>query len=116
MLWLDAICINQNDTDERSEQVKLMGEVYRNSIRTLIWLGDADEVTEPAFRLMRLVYDDYLARVDASDGKIHGELSLPEGSDVESFVKFYERPWVSCRCSIRTQDTTTSHNVDLGHR
>jgi hypothetical protein len=70
-----------------------MGEVYKQPLRTLIWLGDADEVTEPAFRLMQLAYDDYLARVDASDGKIRGELSLPEGSDTESFVKFYEKPW-----------------------
>jgi hypothetical protein len=40
MLWADAICINQNDFDERSEQVKLMANIYSTAYRTLIWLGE----------------------------------------------------------------------------
>ena len=43
ILWVDAICINQNDLDERGQQVQLMGEVYRNAKSVLIWLGDANE-------------------------------------------------------------------------
>lgn len=38
-VWIDTICINQDDVDERSSQVSLMGEVYSSSVRTLIWLG-----------------------------------------------------------------------------
>jgi hypothetical protein len=40
LLWIDAICINQDDMAERSEQVKLMTEIYRNAKRVLIWLGE----------------------------------------------------------------------------
>lgn len=39
-LWIDFICINQTDVEERSHQVKLMGEIYRNAECTLIWLGE----------------------------------------------------------------------------
>ncbi|KAH9208645.1 heterokaryon incompatibility protein-domain-containing protein, partial [Leptodontidium sp. 2 PMI_412] len=39
LLWIDALCINQEDIDERSEQVKLMTEIYRNVGRTLVWIG-----------------------------------------------------------------------------
>lgn len=38
-LWIDQICINQDDTQERDKQVALMGDAYRGSTRTLIWLG-----------------------------------------------------------------------------
>ncbi|KAH8811230.1 heterokaryon incompatibility protein-domain-containing protein [Xylogone sp. PMI_703] len=39
-LWIDAICINQTDVDERSDQVQIMTEIYRRSLQTLVWLGD----------------------------------------------------------------------------
>ena len=32
LLWADAICINQTDTRERSSQVALMGDIYRQVI------------------------------------------------------------------------------------
>jgi hypothetical protein len=38
-LWIDAICINQQDTLERTHQVKLMGQIYRGASQVLIWLG-----------------------------------------------------------------------------
>ncbi|USP73815.1 hypothetical protein yc1106_01089 [Curvularia clavata] len=40
LLWADALCINQDDTLERTLQVGLMAEIYRNSKETVIWLGE----------------------------------------------------------------------------
>ncbi|KAI1181880.1 HET-domain-containing protein [Nemania serpens] len=40
VLWVDAVCINQDDIDERSAQVALMGKIYSNASSTAIWLGD----------------------------------------------------------------------------
>lgn len=37
--WIDQICVNQEDMDERSAQVLLMRAIYSKAIRTLIWLG-----------------------------------------------------------------------------
>ena len=42
-LWIDAICINQENIDERSAQVQIMGDVYRKASLVLIWLGKPDE-------------------------------------------------------------------------
>jgi hypothetical protein len=44
-LWVDAICINQNDLTERAIQVRKMGEVYQKAARVVIWLGDCSEPT-----------------------------------------------------------------------
>ena len=42
VLWVDALCINQEDRDERSSQVSIMGHIFREAHRVLVWLGDSD--------------------------------------------------------------------------
>lgn len=40
LVWVDAICINQNNIQERGAQVSSMREVYRNCVRVVIYPGD----------------------------------------------------------------------------
>jgi hypothetical protein len=42
VLWADAICINQQDLEERSLQVQLMTRIFSDASRVLIWLGHGD--------------------------------------------------------------------------
>ena len=37
--WIDAICINQLDLDERSQQVQQMKEIYTEAREVWVWLG-----------------------------------------------------------------------------
>jgi len=41
-LWIDAICINQVDIEERSAQVSRMDHIYRLAKRVVVWLGPED--------------------------------------------------------------------------
>ncbi|KAJ4393771.1 hypothetical protein N0V93_002986 [Gnomoniopsis smithogilvyi] len=43
VLWVDAICINQDDDDEKAYQVPLMGRLYTEAPRTIIWFGASNE-------------------------------------------------------------------------
>jgi hypothetical protein len=46
-IWVDAICINQNDISEKNIEVKRMGEIYRKASRVISWLGEeVDQSTE----------------------------------------------------------------------
>lgn len=38
-IWVDAICINQRDTNEKSVQVRRMREIYQKASSVIIWLG-----------------------------------------------------------------------------
>jgi hypothetical protein len=38
-LWIDAICINQEDIPERSSQIQMMGDIYSKAQVVLAWLG-----------------------------------------------------------------------------
>ncbi|TVY92112.1 Heterokaryon incompatibility protein 6,OR allele [Lachnellula willkommii] len=58
ILWVDALCINQDDMDERNRQVALMGRIYENASQVIAWLGTPQEFnfrprTIPAFELVR---------------------------------------------------------------
>lgn len=37
--WIDALCINQTNTPERSHQVAHMGHIYAHALRVVVWLG-----------------------------------------------------------------------------
>ena len=55
-LWVDAICINQGCTIERTEQVRLMGNIYSRASGTTIWLGDGARGDEEAIHLAHSIY------------------------------------------------------------
>ncbi len=40
VVWIDAICIDQANIDERSKQVLRMGRIFQQADRVLVWLGD----------------------------------------------------------------------------
>ena len=39
ILWIDALCINQDDLPERSAEVLEMGSIYSNARQVIVWLG-----------------------------------------------------------------------------
>lgn len=41
--WIDAICINQQDMDEKSRQISMMQEIYSTAYTVLIWLGTLED-------------------------------------------------------------------------
>jgi hypothetical protein len=54
LFWVDSICINQADLNERASQVQLMGQIFGKSTRTIAWLGgDSVAVAEEAIDFIR---------------------------------------------------------------
>lgn len=56
-LWIDQICINQDDNSERSHQVKLMSDIYGTAKMTLIHLGDNSPDSEQGFKTLLAFID-----------------------------------------------------------
>ena len=68
-LWVDAICINQNDNKEKSSHVPRMKEIYHEADYVIVWLGVA---TKGSAWVMRV-----LTRIEVS----HRPASLRRGND-----------------------------------
>jgi hypothetical protein len=57
-LWIDCICIDQEDTHEKGHQVGLLADIFGRSWRTLAFLGDDnDNTARRAFQDFGRVYD-----------------------------------------------------------
>ncbi|KAK3354083.1 heterokaryon incompatibility protein-domain-containing protein, partial [Lasiosphaeria hispida] len=52
VLWIDAICINQEDNKEKEQQVQFMAKIYASANRVIVWLGEASSDTDGAFEAL----------------------------------------------------------------
>ncbi|KAK0740136.1 heterokaryon incompatibility protein-domain-containing protein [Schizothecium vesticola] len=63
-IWIDQVCINQKDTVERSQQVRLMHTIFKDASQVLVWLGaDPAGHASRAFQTveaLRSIFDDRL--------------------------------------------------------
>lgn len=44
-VWVDAICINQDNVDEKADQIKLIADIYSQARFVVVWLGDGTAQT-----------------------------------------------------------------------
>ncbi|KAI1422531.1 HET-domain-containing protein [Xylaria sp. FL1777] len=106
-LWIDAICINQDDAIEKSNQVALMGDIYSSCRRVIIWIGEHDALTEYAFRGItymasrskageKINYYDwkYVQRSKDCDGIVPRKpVNLDAMVSGAAFSALFSRPW-----------------------
>ncbi|KAF2994221.1 hypothetical protein E8E14_002358 [Neopestalotiopsis sp. 37M] len=78
LLWIDALCINQEDLDERSKQVSLMSKIYTSAQHVWVWLG-ARDFTKGALHIL----DEFIPAVL----RTHLESYRPP--------PFQDVPWIS---------------------
>ncbi|KAH9220635.1 heterokaryon incompatibility protein-domain-containing protein, partial [Leptodontidium sp. 2 PMI_412] len=38
-VWIDAVCIDQSNSDEKGIQVALISEIYSRASQAIVWLG-----------------------------------------------------------------------------
>jgi hypothetical protein len=66
VLWVDAICIDQRNEEEKAHQVAFMGSIYQHASRAIIWLGDASDILDEETRLpVSDLFFDYLTPMAA---------------------------------------------------
>ncbi|KAJ5063063.1 heterokaryon incompatibility protein-domain-containing protein, partial [Bipolaris maydis] len=61
VLWADAICIDQSNIHERAKQVGIMGDIYTQATRTVVWLGPSYDYVYLAFDCITTLESEALA-------------------------------------------------------
>ena len=51
-LWADAVCIDQDNTEEKGHQIPLMRDIYSRARQVIVWLGPASAVVEAALSVL----------------------------------------------------------------
>ena len=88
-IWVDYICINQANTEERNAQVQLMGQIYERARRVVCFLGESDDTSSE-------VIDDLgmIANTKTHLAELFSNFNLDavdrKGRDIQRFL---QRPW-----------------------
>jgi hypothetical protein len=77
IIWVDAVCINQNNPEEQGQQVQLMAKIYSSAHLVIVWLGEKAEDTDGALENI----------CSAANGK------STEHSKKETILNLLQRPW-----------------------
>ena len=91
LLWTDSLCINQQDIEEKSRQVGMMGRIFASARTVIVWLGgDPDNIAD----------DLETMTVSMSEQKADGERRRNLLRQLSSMKWFYR----ACR-AVGTEDT-----------
>ncbi|KAI0139961.1 HET-domain-containing protein [Hypoxylon sp. NC0597] len=113
-LWVDAVCINQTDLDERRHQVSMMRDIYASAEKVIIWLGEADEESDLVFdTLPALAARDHHPD-DEQDEKLLHDVRLCGGffSELVDRRPWFSRVWIIQELAMARQDPL----VVCGHK
>ena len=97
-IWIDAICINQDDLDERAAQVRKMDIVYSQCLAVRAYLGQADPKVSRELHLLRPLLET-LGRSHPSDVRwdmvvdMGLEESLWKGMSIIISLPYWQRLW-----------------------
>ncbi|KAK9797570.1 putative Heterokaryon incompatibility protein-domain-containing protein [Seiridium cardinale] len=68
--WIDAICINQENNREKETQVSLMGDIFRQALEVIVWLGPAGDDSDFAFEAcQRLCLQEMGTNITTASGQ-----------------------------------------------
>jgi Heterokaryon incompatibility protein (HET) len=93
-LWIDALCINQNDHDERSSQVAMMSLVYTAAEKACVWLGEDDDESTMAIKFIR----EEINQLKDFDSLCTDKQHAPKW---RSLLVLMQRPWFSRRWVVQ---------------
>ncbi|RSM12358.1 hypothetical protein CEP52_002547 [Fusarium oligoseptatum] len=100
-IWIDQICINQSDLQERNSQVMLMGRIFKQSRLCLVWLGGDDQFSQTAIATMVKVLNveagtfSKLATGDMFETKVYHNIGMEPIEPWEwiTLYAFLSRSW-----------------------
>lgn len=101
--WIDAICINQGDVEERNEQVAVMADIYRNAQKVLVCNPAVDADTAFAMSLLQDVhFVSGLAQKREESSSRVGPANLASDERVQYYrglikltqLPYFQRVWV----------------------
>ncbi|KAH0600097.1 hypothetical protein MHUMG1_01093 [Metarhizium humberi] len=97
IIWADAVCINQDDADERGRQVQLMAEIYARATRVIVWL-EHPPINDSAIEMetSSVVYRAFQDLGNAASGPIEPSNIEVDHAAIRRVLQasWFERIWI----------------------
>ena len=87
VLWVDAVCINQKDEDEKAKQIPYMRAIYAQADRVMVWLGEPDDNEGNALDTIHHLAEYKVLMLSTS----HSVLS--SGVNYNAYLKLFRHDW-----------------------
>ena len=105
LFWIDALCIDQVNIDERNDQVAQMGQIYSAAKRVIVWLGVNSELAA----LFRTA-----AHTWPIDVEYHRALQPPAlGWGIFVSHKYWSRAWITQEIALSKDCSLLAGNTEL---
>jgi len=116
-LWIDAICLNQNDDTEKLHQIHRMRDIYRQSTKVHVWLGTSiDDNSYPIFTALKRVAMEQYASYGEQSQEYRRILNRVCGENyVRIFDDFFSRSWFTRRWVIQEVAFGTDITIHCGN-
>jgi hypothetical protein len=76
VLWIDAICVSQQDLDERSSQVKRMADIFSKATRVVVWLGPASDDSSLAIDILEVISSHITVDWPSINSALHQQMKI----------------------------------------
>ncbi|CAF9937775.1 hypothetical protein IMSHALPRED_000541 [Imshaugia aleurites] len=97
VLWIDAICVNQNNLTERSQQVERMADIFARANRVVAWLGPESHDSTLALRSLRHLGSNIVVDWVQRKYTLVSVTQCPESESTDDLItsKFDDATWTS---------------------
>ena len=92
-IWIDQVCIDQQNLDERSAQIPLMNKIFASAQYVFAWIGDIDSLGLDGFNVAIARGRDQVFGIQQSAGNISYETIGKVRKDLYALTALLSRLW-----------------------
>lgn len=95
LFWIDAVCINQADNEEKSSQIPLMSRIYSQAFRIIAWMGEGFDGSDIAIEaLEQMSHSQEMHLLPEHDHYVHVKKFDLESEELRCLIaQFFKLPW-----------------------
>lgn len=106
VLWIDALCINQDDLKERAEQIQMMAEIYGKACQVVVWLGEEERAGDDEIGALEMVRMAAEEDRQMTDKVVESPKKPIDGIVLELLRRdWFRRIWVRCCPQLKHMPT-----------
>ncbi|CAG5156880.1 uncharacterized protein ALTATR162_LOCUS4673 [Alternaria atra] len=106
IFWIDAVCINQNDSNEKSIQVQRMGSIFASAVLVIAWIGPAADDSDLALQELESYAAEFIQDSWSQFRQVYAKrFAALHVESIEALLvrSWFKRVWVGQEVALNEQ-------------